>query len=451
MLDLLQSINGVINDFVWGIPGIFLVLMTGFFLTFKLGFMQFQNLRFILKNTAFKVKEKDNQYVGIMGELMSFKAAMVSCSAMIGSGNIAGVATAVVLGGPGALFWMVLAAFIGMASKFSEIYLSMKYRKIISEDNMNGGPMHYLSDRLGWKWIGTLYAVFTLFYAVVITAVVDSNTISLSLQEKFDIPTLYTGVFLSILTAVVIIGGVKSIGNVCKFIAPFMAFGYIATGLCVILLNINLLPGAIIYIVKAAFNPAAVTGGVIGSIFTCMRYGIARGIFSNDAGLGVAGIIHATAKTKNNVEQAFWGCAEVFLDTVMICFISGLVIVLSGVWQNGLQGGALAMSAYESLVPGGSVLCLIALCFFGYSCIISFYVYVDKAGEYLFGNRYKLALKMMWICMVFVGSQSTLGIVWDLADTVNGLMMIPNLIALIILSNEVVSAKNEYFSNCKSN
>lgn len=448
MLEQISEVNGIINDIVWGVPGIMLVLLTGLFLTFRLGFMQFVKLPFILKSTAFKASEKDSQYTGIMGELMSFKAAMVSCSAMIGSGNIAGVATAIVLGGPGALLWMVVAAFIGMASKFSEIYLSMKYRKEVSEDNMNGGPMHYLADRLGQKWLGIVYAVFTLFYAVVITAVVDSNTISLALNEKFAVPTVYTGVALAALTAMVIIGGVKSIGSVCKFLAPFMAFGYIACGIAIILMNISKLPDALMYIVNAAFNPMAVTGGVIGSIFTCMRYGIARGIFSNDAGLGVAGIIHATAKTKNNVEQAFWGCAEVFLDTVSICFISGLVIVLSGVWQNGLEGGALAMSAFEALVPGiGSTLCLAALCFFGYSCIISFYVYVDKAGEYLFGNRFKPVLKLMWVGMVFVGSQSTLGVVWDLADTVNGLMMIPNLIALIILSGEVVSAKQEYFLN----
>lgn len=446
MLDFLQSINSAINDFVWGVPGIVFVLFTGIFLTIKLRFMQFLYFPYILKKTAFKAKESEQQYKGFLGELISFKAAMVSCSAMIGSGNIAGVATAVVLGGPGALFWMVVAAFVGMSTKFTEIYLSIKYREKVDLNNTNGGPMHYLSKALGQKWLGTLYAIFTIFYAVVITAVVDSNTISLVVNEKLGVSTVYTGIILSALTAVVIVGGIRGIGTACSFIAPFMAFGYIITGLGIILLNISALPSAVGYIVSAAFNPMAATGGVIGSVFTCMRYGIARGIFSNDAGLGVAGIIHASAKTKNAVEQAFWGCTEVFLDTVLICFISGMVIVMSGVWQNGMEGGALAMSAFESMVPGwGGNICVLALCFFGYSCIISFYVYVDKAGQYLFGNNYKLSFKIMWVVMVFVGSQSTLGIVWDLADTVNGLMMIPNLIALLYLNKEAVIAKIDYF------
>lgn len=446
MITYLECINGIINDIVWGIPGIAFVLLAGLFLTVRLEFMQFVHLFHMLKLTALKVEETERQYKGFVGELLGFRAAMVSCSAMIGSGNIAGVATAVVLGGPGALLWMIVAAFIGMATKFTEIFLGIRYRQKISVDNINGGPMHYLSDGLGQKWLGIVYAVFTMFYAFIITAVVDSNTISLALNEKFSVPTIYTGICLALLTMTAIVGGVQEIGAACKFLAPFMAFAYITTGLTIIAMNITAVPSALAYIFDAAFNPEAVTGGAIGSVFTCMRYGIARGIFSNDAGLGVAGIIHATAKTKNTVEQSFWGCAEVFLDTVMICFISGIVIVLSGLWQSGLEGGALAISAFETLVPGwGGMLCLVSLCLFGYSCIISFYVYVDKAGEYLFGNRFKLFLKIIWVTMVFVGSQSTLGVVWNLADTVNGLMMIPNLIAVLYLSSDVVVAKNNYF------
>ena len=447
MLVFFMQVNDVINNLIWGVPGLILILFTGLFLTVKLKFFQFFYLGFFIRNTVF---ENFNFDKSSLGELKSFKAAMVSVSAMVGSGNIAGVATAVVLGGPGALFWMIIAALIGMATKFTEICLSMKYRLIEYGEYKNGGPMYYFERRLGYKWLGVLYAVFTLFYAFVITAIVDSNTISLSFYDFFGIETWITGVVLALFTAAVILGGVKQIGNVCNALAPFMAFAYLFSGFFIIILNIELLPDALILIVKSAFNPAAYTGGTVGTIMVAMRYGISRGIFSNDAGLGVAGIIHASAKNNNPVRQAIWGPVEVLIDTILICGMSGIIIVLSGLWNKGLDGGSLAVSAFESLLPGfGQYICIFALFFFGFSCIISFYVYVEKAGKYLFKDRGVLFLKILWILMVFIGSQSTLGFVWNLADTVNGLMMIPNLITLAYLSNEVVELKNAYFNSRK--
>lgn len=435
-MDFVVSLNNLINNIIWGVPGLLLVLITGLFLTVRLRFLQFRYLGSFIRNTVFKGIDFDNFN---LGELAPFKAAMVSVSAMVGSGNIAGVATAVVLGGPGALFWMVVAAFIGMATKFTEICLSVKYRSVENGVYKNGGPMFYFEKRLKQRWLGIVYAVFTLFYAFVITAIVDSNTISLSFYDFFGIQPVVTGGGLSLLTAFVILGGVKKIGEICKFLAPFMASAYLICGFIIIVLNITLLPDAIALIIKSAFNPAAYTGGAVGSVMIAMRYGISRGIFSNDAGLGVAGIIHASAKTDSPSKQGMWGPVEVLIDTVLICGMSGIIIVLSGCWNSGLSGGSLAISSFNHLLPGiGQYICLLALFFFGFSCIISFYVYVEKAGKYLFQDRCVLLLKMLWIFMVFIGSQSTLGFVWDLADTVNGLMMIPNLLALIYLSSEVV-------------
>ncbi len=369
-MDVIIAVNDSINSFIWGIPGITMVLITGLIFTFKLDFLQFRYLFRFMKETVLKSSDGKS----FLGELVSFKAAMVSISAMVGSGNIAGVATAVVMGGPGALVWMVLAAFIGMITKFAEICLSLKYRHVYKDGHVNGGPMHYIEKGLGMKWLAIVYAVFTIFYAFVVTALVDSNTIALSLNGRFGIDTVYVGIFLSVVTALVVMGGVKSIGNVCKVLSPFMAGAYLFSGFLVLLFNYERIPESFSLIFHAAFNPAAYTGGAIGSFLLSLRYGFARGIFSNDAGLGASGIIHATAKVDHPVRQAMWGPCEVFLDTVMICCMSGLVIVLSGCWQNGESGGVLAISAFENLMPGyGGLICLAAVCFFGFSCTLSFW------------------------------------------------------------------------------
>ena len=449
-MDLIVKINDTVNGIVWGVPLLILILATGLFYTIRLGFFQFSRPGFLFRETIVKAFRKKDTGTPAPGELTSFQAAMTSVAAIVGSGNIAGVATAIVLGGPGALVWMLLAALIGMATKFSEVTLGMKYREVHEDGSTSGGAMYYLAKGLGQKWLGILFSVLVIPYAFVISAVVDTNSIALALEDRWNIPTLGTGIVLAVLTAIIIFGGMKRIGHVSAVLAPFMGGLYILGGIAIILLNITDVPAAIALIVKSAFNPAAFTGGAVGSVFVCMRYGIARGIYSNEAGLGTAAMVHSSAKADHPVEQGLWGAVEVFLDTVLVCSVTALTIVLSGLWNTGLDGAVLTMRAFDTMLPGniGGLICLAALLLFGFSCLISFYTYAERAVEYIFGGG-QLVVKIVWIAMIIVGSQTTLGFAWDLADTINGLMIIPNLIGILLLSKQVVTLKRDYFRDVK--
>lgn len=449
-MELLEEINGIINDIVWGAPAIILIMGVGLFMTIMLKGIQFRNWGFLIHNTyvkAFKKAQKEHENEG---EISSFQAAMASVSAVVGSGNLAGVATAIVSGGPGALFWMEVAAVVGMATKFAEIFLGVKYREKAADGSFVGGPMYYVAKGLHAPWLGKLISVLFLFFSVVISAVVDTNTISGAFEESLGINPIATGVVLAGLCGIVIFGGITRIGEVCGMLAPFMAGIYILSGLLVIVMNLDKVPAAIGMIITAAFNPSSVMGGAAGiTVMTCMRYGMARGIFSNEAGLGSAAVTHAAAKVKDPAEQAIWGPLEVFVDTIIVCSITGLTVVLSGLWGDGkLDGVALTMASFEKLLPGSfgkyMVLCVAAL--FGFSCLITFYNYMEKAWIDLFGTKTKLVAKAIWVAFILIGSQSTLGLVWDLADTCNGLIIIPNLIALIFLSKEVVAGKESFYA-----
>lgn len=447
-MKIIEQINGFVNDIVWGVPVLLLILGVGIYYTIRLGFLQFRHPVFLLKQTIVKAfKDKKNK-ANVNGGLTSFQAAMTSVGAIVGSGNIAGVATAIVLGGPGALVWMILAALFGMATKFAEVTLGIKYREYHEDGSMSGGAMYYLAKGLKQKWLGILFSFLVIPFAFVISAVVDTNTIALTLEDRYSVPTLATGIVLCIVTAIVIFGGLERIGKASEIIAPFMGGMYILAGVAVILMNIGQLPEAVSEIIRGAFNPSAVTGGAVGSIFVCMRYGIARGIYSNEAGLGTAAMVHSEANVDHPVEQGVWGAVEVFLDTVLVCTVTALTIVLSGLWNTGLDGAVLTMRAFEAMLPGsiGGIICTVAIVLFGFTCLISFYTYAERAAEYIFGAKCKLYVKLLWIVMIFVGSQTTLGFAWDLADTFNGLMIIPNLIGLVFLSSEVVKLKKEYFS-----
>lgn len=448
IFNTIETVNGFVNGIVWGVPVLLLILGTGIYFTIRLGFVQFRHFGFCFKETIIKAfKKKDTKPVA-PGELTSFQAAMVSVSAIVGSGNIAGAATAMVLGGPGALVWMILAAFVGMATKFAEIALGMKYREIHDDGSVSGGAMYYLAKGLKQKWLGILFSILVIPFAFVISAVVDTNTIALTLNERYAIPTIVTGIVLAVVVGIIVFGGISRIGHVCEVLSPFMGGAYILAGLLIIIVHITDVPEAISLIVRAAFTPKAATGGLIGSAFVCMRYGIARGIYSNEAGLGTAAMVHSGAQVNHPVEQAVWGPIEVFLDTVFICSITCLSIVLSGLWTSGLDGAVLTMRAFDAMLPLGigGVICLGAVVLFGFSCLISYYTYAERAGEYLFGKKCKPIIKAAWVVMILIGSQSTLGFAWDLADTFNGLMIIPNLIGIILLSNEVVKLKKEYFN-----
>ena len=449
IFEAIVNINGAINDFVWGVPCLVLLLGTGLYYTIRLGFMQFRHPVFLIKETVIKAFKKKDDENRAPGDLTSFQAAMTSVGAIVGSGNIAGVATAIVVGGPGAVFWMLIAALIGMATKFAEVTLGVKYRDVREDGTIGGGAMYYLAKGLKQKWLGILFSILVIPYAFVISAVVDTNTIALAVEDQFAVPTWITGVILAVLTAIIIFGGIKRIGKASEIVAPFMGGAYILAGLLVIILNIGQVPTAIVQIVRGAFDPASITGGAVGSLFIAMRYGFARGIFSNEAGVGSAAMVHCGAKVDHPVEQGLWGAMEVFLDTVLVCSVTALTVVLSGLWNTGLDGAVLTTRAFEVMLPGkiGAYICLAAIILFGFTCLISFYTYAERAAVYIFGGKSRFWVKVVWIGMIFLGSQTTLGFAWDLADTINGMMIIPNLIGLLLLSGEVVKLKKEYFAD----
>lgn len=450
-MELFESINGAVNDFVWGVPAIVLIMGVGLYLTIRLKGVQFRDWGFLIRETYGKTfsKAKEEDAEKKEGEITSFQAAMASVSAVVGSGNVAGVATAIVAGGPGALFWMIVAAVVGMATKFAEIALGIKYREKAEDGTMVSGPMYYVSKGLHLPWLGTIVSVLFLFFSIVISAVVDTNSIALAFNEAFGIPPIVMGIILAVITGIIIFGGIKRIGEVCGLLAPFMAGAYLLFGIIIILTHITQLPAAIALIIKAAFDPKAALGGAAGiTIMTAMSKGMARGIFSNEAGVGSAAVTHGAATVSSPGEQAVWGPLEVFVDTIVVCTISGLAIVLSGLWDTGLDGAALTMAAFRTLLPGnwGQYIVLGALLLFGFSCLITYYNYMEKGWISLFGIRGKVIVKYLWIIFIIIGSYSTLGFVWDLADTCNGLIIIPNLIALAILAKQVVECKDEFWA-----
>ncbi len=457
VLEIIEYVNGIVNDFVWGVPILVLILATGLYFTIRLGFFQFTHFGFLFRDTIVKAFKKKDEEKPAKGELTSFQAAMTSVSAIVGSGNIAGVATAIVVGGPGALFWMIIAAIFGMASKFAEITLGIKYRQFNEDGTVRGGAMYYLADGLKQKWLGILFSILVIPFAFVISGIVDTNTIATTLFDEFRIPTIATGIFLAVVTGIIVFGGAKRVGYVCAVIAPFMGGAYLLAGLFIIILNIGQLPSALGTIIKAAFNPSAATGGIIGSIFVTMKMGVARGMYSNEAGLGTAAMVHSPAKVDTPSEQGVWGPIEVFLDTIVVCTITALAIVMSGLWSQGsvvdgewvplFDGATLTVNAFKVMLPGnvGYWIAIGSVILFGFSCLISYFDYATQAAEYLFGEKSKIVIKILWVVAIVVGSQTTLGFVWDLADTFNGLMIIPNLIGILILSNEVVKEKKAYF------
>ncbi|MBR0598835.1 alanine/glycine:cation symporter family protein [Sinanaerobacter chloroacetimidivorans] len=453
-MDSILKLNGAINSFVWGPPGIILLLGTGIYLGIRLGFPQFTHIRFIVRRTlgrAFSKKYREEAQQKGEGDITSFQAAMTAVAAVVGSGNVAGVATALVMGGPGALFWMWIAALIGMATKFSEITLGIRYRVADKDGNMSGGPMYYLRDGMGQKWLGIIFSILTIPAAFVISAVVDTNTITTAFMEKIDTPAIVLGIILAVMTGIVIFGGIKSIGKVCEVISPFMGAIYILSGLVIIFLHLPEVPSAFGQIFEAAFNPQSGLGGAAGtSVWVIMRYGMARGIFSNEAGLGSGAIVHSSARVEHPCQQAIWAPVELCIDTLLVCTVTGLTIILSGLWNVGesLSGSALTMAAFDKMLPGnfGGMIVLASVFLFGYSCLITWYYYAEKAVEFFFGEKSKPYVKVLWLIMILIGSVSTLGFVWDLADTTNGLMMIPNLIGLLYLGGKVAQLKKEYFN-----
>ena len=436
----------MINGFVWGTPMLVMILGVGLFLSVGLKLMPILKL-----GTGFKllwsgrIPDKDKT---MEGEISPFNALMTSLSATIGTGNIAGVATAIFIGGPGALFWMWCTALVGMATKFAEAVLAVKYREVDDNGNHIGGPMYYIKNGLGskWAWLGTAFALFGSFAGFGIGNTVQSNSVADALSSNFGVPTWVTGVVLMVLVGAVLVGGIKRIADVAGKLVPLMTLFYIAAGLAVLAVNAAAIPDAIAMIVHSAFNPVAAQGGFAGAaVWAAIRFGVARGVFSNEAGLGSAPIAHASAQTNNPVAQGLVAMLGTFIDTLIVCSITGLAIIVSGAWTSGENGAALTSLAFSTAIPMGNYIVAIALSVFAFTTILGWSVYSEKCVQYLFGVRAVKPFRVLWILVVPLGAVSSLDFIWLLADTLNAMMAIPNLIALMLLSPVVFGLTREYF------
>ncbi|TFD99620.1 alanine/glycine:cation symporter family protein [Jeotgalibacillus salarius] len=428
----LTDFLGQISSLVWGPPLLILLVGTGVYLTFRLGMVQFSLTGYSLK-LAFS-RNQDNKS---KGDISHFQSLMTAMAATVGTGNIVGVATAVVLGGPGAIFWMWLSAIFGMATKYAEAVLAVKYRVQDEDGEMSGGPMYYLERGLKQKWLGVLFALFGAIAAFGIGNMVQSNSVSDVVNDTFAVPTWITGVALTIFTALVILGGIKSIGKVTSIFVPFMAAFYLLAGLIVMIMNFDLVPSAFATIFSLAFGNEAIAGGVIGAI---IRYGVARGVFSNEAGLGSAPIAAAAAKTDMPGRQGLVSMTQVLIDTLIICSITGVTIVMAGLYEDGdLQGGALTSASFEYFLGDiGPILVTVGLIFFASSTIIGWSYYGEKCFQYLVGTKkFNIFYRLLFVIAVMVGSVASLDVVWVFSDVMNGLMAFPNLIGLLGLSGVV--------------
>ena len=450
-MEIVNNVNDFINNIIWGIPMILLILGTGIYYTIRLGFPQFTKIKQIYKNTVGKKSQKKEG----KGLISSGQAALVSLGEIIGSGNIAGVATAIASGGPGAIFWMWIAAIFGMATKYIEIGLGILYRKVSkNENNVKGGPMYYLRDGLNSKFLAGFYAIMAVLSYIVIVGMVDTNTIVNAIQAKAgNVPSFIIGLVLMAIVGIIIFGGIKRIGKFSNVIVPLMAFLYVISGIVVLIVNIDMIGEAFLTIFKAAFTPQAAAGGFAGaSIAQAMRYGLARGIYSNEAGLGTAAIVHNAAQVENPIEQSMWAPVEIFVDTIIVNTITGLVIIISGLWTTGADGAELVMNSFDKALPNGpgSVIIMVASILFSFTCLSSGSYVCEECAEYLFGTKSKTIVRIFWLVFIFIGAVTSLDLVWNLADTVNGLMLIPNLIGVLILGKQVVKLSKEYFKKTKA-
>jgi alanine or glycine:cation symporter, AGCS family len=426
-----------IDAFVWGLPLIVLLFGTHLYLTIRLRFPQ----RYIW--TAIKLSvAKDPE---AEGDVSQFGALVTALAATIGTGNIVGVATAVAIGGPGAVLWLWLTGVFGIATKYSEALLSVKYRSKGADGMMAGGPMYVLERGLHQKWLAVLFALFTAIAAFGIGCMVQANSISTLVAESFHVPTWISGLIMAVLTAVVILGGIRSIARVCEWLVPFMAFTYVIGCLIILGLTYQTLPQTIVTIVVSAFNGHAAVGGFVGAgVLMALRYGVARGLFSNESGLGSAPIVAAAAQTRNPVRQALVSSTGTFWDTVVVCLMTGLVVVNSGDWQTGLNGARLTKSAFEHIPVVGPIVLTVGLLTFVFSTILGWSYYGEKAIEYLLGKKAVLPYRILWCIAVYFGAVFSLQFVWDFADLANGLMALPNLVSLLALSGIIVKETRTY-------
>lgn len=458
MIETISKINSNLNGFIWGVPAMIALMGVGIYLSIRTGFLQLRKFRYIMKTTVGRIFKKRDI---ADGALSPFQAATTALAATVGTGNIAGVAGAISIGGPGSVFWMWISAILGMCTKFTEVTLAVYYRKKNKHGELVGGPMYYIQNGLSKKWLflAYLFAIFGVLTVFGTGNATQVNTITAAINVAMEgygivkpggheIINLVIGIIVTLLVAMVLLGGIKRIGSVTEKLVPFMALIYVILALGVVILNINRVPEVFGSIVYGAFNPRAVTGGIIGSFFLSMKKGVSRGIFSNEAGLGTGPIAHASADTGKPVKQGFFGIFEVFADTIVICTLTALVILCSGVnIPFGDPAGAeLTIGGFIKTYGNGvSIFTAIAMCSFAFSTIIGWGLYGARCIEFLFNEKVIKPFMVVYSLMAIVGATMDLGLLWDISDTFNGLMAIPNLIALFLLSNVVVKLTKEYF------
>ncbi len=444
--DWIAQIVGTINGFVWGPIMLLLIVGTGLFLTLRLKGIQFTQLGYALKLALIPKKSANaGGSKHAAGDISHFQALMIALAATIGTGNIVGVATAIVMGGPGAAFWMWVTALVGMATKYSEAVLAVHFRRKDDKGMMVGGPMYYIEQGMGWKWLAVLFAIFGTVASFGIGNMSQGNSVAASISTSMGVPTWITGIVLTVFVGLVILGGVRWIANISSLIVPFMAVFYFIGGVVILLTNIELVPGAFATILGSAFTLEAGFGGLVGTV---IRYGVARGVFSNEAGLGSAPIAAAAAKTDHACRQGLVSMTGTFLDTIIVCTITALTVVMSGLYvgANSDQAASMTSAAFTALLPGnwGGMFVTIALVFFAFSTILGWSYYGEKCLYYLAGARGRTIYRIIFTAFVFVGCTMKIGLAWDISDTFNGLMAIPNLIGLLALSG-VVAAQTKDF------
>lgn len=459
MLQIIETINTAVNNFIWGVPAMVCIFGVGLYLSIRTNFLQIRKFPYAIKTTLGRIFRKRD---ASDGAITPFQAVCTALAATVGTGNIAGVAGAIAIGGPGAIFWMWVSALFGMCTKYAEVTLAVHYREINANGELVGGPMYYIKNGLSkkWHWLAYLFAAFgvlTVFgtgnatQVNTITTAINSALLNYNVISESAVSTsnLIIGIIIAILIAMILLGGIKRIGHVTEKLVPFMALLYILLGLGVILLNIQNVPAVFASIFRGAFQPRAVTGGIVLSMFTSLKKGVSRGIFSNEAGLGTGSIAHACADTKKPVKQGMFGIFEVFTDTIVICTLTALVILCSGVAVDyGKAAGAELTilgftSTYGSWV---SIFTAVAMCCFAFSTAVGWGLYGARCIEFLFSEKVIKPFMVIYSLVAILGATAKLGLMWSIAETFNGLMAIPNLIALFLLSGTVVKLTKEYFA-----
>ena len=443
MIEPLLKAHSTLNGWVWGPVTMILLMGTGLYLTILLRGVQFRWLGKALREVLGKVFTKTHAE----GTVTPFQAVATALASTVGVGNIAGVATAITIGGPGALFWLIVSGLLGMGTKFAEVVLAIIYREQDDTGTYRGGAMYILKNGLKAPWLGRLFALLTALAAFGIGNMVQANSVAESVKATFGVPAHVSGIVIVVLTGVVILGGITRIADVTQFLVPFMCLSYLLGAAVILVTHADRLPAVVETVLSSAFTGHAALGGFAGAgVMQALRFGVARGLFSNEAGLGSAPMVHATARTDHPVRQGLYGIFEVFVDTILVCASTGLVVLVTGEWSNGLTGAALAAKAFETGLPGvwGDIVVTTGILTFAFSTLLGWSFYGETAIAYLLGTKVILPYRLLWLVAAYVGATGSLHVVWDVADTLNGLMALPNLVALLLLSPVVARSLRDF-------